>query len=139
MANQYLLLALGCIITAVLIGGCSDASSAPDPVIRTVPPTEAYALIDEMGQRPEFVIIDVRRPDEFAAGHIPGAVNIDSAAFPEYITGLDPGGVYVVYCQRGGRSAGVCTMMQEAGFGEVYEIEGGISAWKAAGLPVTGE
>ncbi|NLM30777.1 MAG: rhodanese-like domain-containing protein, partial [Methanomicrobiales archaeon] len=38
-----------------------------------------------------------------------------------------------------GRSAGICNRMREAGFGGVYEIAGGISAWKAAGLPVTGE
>ena len=139
MVNLFLLLSLGCIVTAVLVGGCSSASSAPDPVVRTVPPTEASALIEERGQQPGFVIVDVRRPDEFAAGHIPGAGNIASATFPEHIAGLDPDGVYVVYCQRGGRSAGVCTMMQEAGFGEIYEIEGGISAWKAAGLPVTGD
>ncbi len=139
MANQYLLLALGCVIAAVLIGGCSSTDPAPDQIVRTVPPVEASALIEDMGQQPGFVIIDVRRPDEFAGGHIPGAINIDSATFPEHIAGLDPGGVYVVYCQRGGRSAGICNRMREAGFGGVYEIAGGISAWKAAGLPVTGE
>ncbi len=123
---------------AVLIGGCSGADPTPDRIIRTLPPVEASALIEEMRRHPEFAIIDLRRSDEFAGGHIPGAVNIDSAASPEHIAGLDPDGVYVVYCQRGGRSAGVRKMMQEAGFSEVYEIEGGIGAWKAAGLPVTG-
>jgi phage shock protein E len=137
----YALLAIGCSITmAVLICGCSSAGPAPeDRIIRTIPPTEASTLIEENVQRPEFVIIDVRRPDEFAGGHIPGAINIDSALFSEQIGGLDPDGTYVIYCQRGARSAGIRELMREAGFREVYEVEGGISAWKAVGLPVVAE
>jgi rhodanese-related sulfurtransferase len=138
MVDPYLSLAFGCIVMAVLIGGCSSAGPAPDQIIRTVPPPEASALIEEMGQRPEFVIIDTRRPDEFAGGHIPGAINIDSATFSEHIAELDPDGIYVIYCRTGVRSVGVREAMREAGFGEVYEIEGGIGAWKAAGLPVAG-
>lgn len=138
MVDLPLLLALGSIIAAVLIGGCLGDGPAPerDQVVRTILPAEASALIDKMGQSPEFAIIDVRRPDEFAGGHIPDAVNIDSAHFSEHIAGLDLNGTYVVYCQRGVRSAGVREQMRDAGFREVYEIEGGMSAWTAAGLPV---
>ena len=136
MANPYSLLTIGCIIMAVLIGGCSSASTAPDQVIQSVSPVEASTLIEEMGQRPEFIIIDVRRADEFADGHIPSAINIDSNVFLEHIVGLNPDGAYLIYCQRGARSASVCEMMRDAGFIEVYEVEGGLSAWEAAGLPV---
>ncbi|WP_214084183.1 rhodanese-like domain-containing protein [Methanoculleus sp.] len=131
------LLVAGSIIAAVLIGGCLGGGPEPgDPNIRVVSPAEASALIEERGDDPSFVVIDARRPDEFAGGHIPGAINIDSADFSEHLDSLDPDGTYVVYCLRGGRSAGVCELMREAGFREVYDIEGGMSAWKAAGLPV---
>lgn len=129
----------GSIIALVLIGGCLGGAPAPeDRIVRVVSPGEAFALIEENGGNPGFVVIDVRRPDEFAAGHIRGAINIDSAGFPEQLSSLDPDGAYVIYCRRGVRSAGVRELMREAGFSEVYDIEGGMNAWQAAGLPVAG-
>ncbi|WP_243668789.1 rhodanese-like domain-containing protein [Methanoculleus chikugoensis] len=92
-----------------------------------------------MKQDPTFVIIDVRRPDEYAGGHIPGAINIDSTHLSEHLESLDPDGTYLLCCQRGGgRSAGAREVMEKAGFREVYDVKGGMSAWQAAGLPVTG-
>ncbi|WP_292365338.1 MULTISPECIES: rhodanese-like domain-containing protein [unclassified Methanoculleus] len=133
------LLAVLLAVALVLAGGCLEGSPAPDDqVVRTITPSEASALIEEREGDPGFVIVDVRRPDEFAGGHIPGAININSAEFSEHLDGLDPEATYLVYCQRAGRSAGVREMMREAGFCEVYEIEGGLNAWEAAGLPVTG-
>ncbi len=108
-------------------------------VILTVPPTRASILIEERKRDPGFVIIDLRRPDEFATGHIPGAINIDSRRFGECLPDLDRDGTYVLCCQRGGRSAGIREVMREAGFREVYDVEGGMSAWTAAGLSVTRE
>jgi phage shock protein E len=134
-----LLLALLVAATFALAGGCLDGSPPPDTqVVRTITPDEAFAMIEERGDDPDFVIVDVRRPEEFAAGHIPGAININSAGFSEQIDGLDTEATYLIYCQWGARSAGVRELMREAGFREVYEIEGGVSAWEAAGLPVTG-
>ncbi len=131
------LLIAGSTIAAVLIGGCLGGGPVSgDRNIRIIPPAEASALIEEMGGSPGFVVIDVRRPDEFAGGHIPGAINIHSAHFSEHLGSMDPDATYVICCQRGGRSAGVRELMREAGFREVYEIGGGMNAWQAAGLPV---
>jgi rhodanese-related sulfurtransferase len=132
-----LMLAIGSVIAITLIGGCLGSSPAPENgTVRTVPPAEALILFEERGDSPGFVIIDVRRPDEFAGGHIAGAININSATFSERLADLEPEGTYIIYCQGGARSAGVREMMREAGFREVYEIEGGINAWTTAGLPV---
>lgn len=129
----------GSAIAAVLIGGCVGGGPAPeDQTSRTISPAEASALIGEMKQDPTFVIIDVRRPDEYAGGHIPGAINIDSTHLSEHLESLDPDGTYLLCCQRGGRSAGAREVMEKAGFREVYDVKGGMSAWQAAGLPVTG-
>lgn len=122
----------------LITGGCLGNSLAPeDRVVRTITPIEASTLIEERGGDPGFVIIDVRRPDEFAGGHIPGAINIDSAHLSEHLGDLDREATCLIYCQRGGRSAGVREVMRDAGFREIYDIGGGLSAWKAAGLPVT--
>lgn len=127
----------GSTIAAVLIGGCVGGDPASgDRVNRTLSPAEASALIEEMKQDPEFVIIDVRRPDEYAGGHITDAINIDSAQISERLNSLDPDGTYLLCCQRGGRSAGAREVMEGAGFHNVYEVKGGMSAWQAAGLPV---
>ena len=131
------LLAIGSAIAVVLLAGCLDEKPASgDRISRSIPPVGASALIDERGEDPKFVVIDVRRPDEFATGHIPGAINLNSANITEHFRSLDPDATYLLCCQRGGRSAGVREKMEEAGFREVYDVEGGMGAWQAAGLPV---
>lgn len=87
------------------------------------------------------VILDVREPNEYLAGHIPGAVNIPRGVLEFNVSGYlqerdQPGMVYL-YCRSGGRGALAADTMQELGYGEVCSVEGGFEAWKNAGLPVT--
>lgn len=86
-------------------------------------------------------VIDVRTPGEFTNGHIPGAQNIDisGASFTENVRTLDKDAKYIVNCQMGGRSARAVSLLKELGFKNAMNLEGGINAWKAAGLPVEGE
>lgn len=62
-------------------------------------------------------MIDVRTPEEYAAGHIEGAVLVDvqASTFDEDIAGLDPDATYVVYCRSGNRSAQAAQRMRDAG------------------------
>lgn len=85
-------------------------------------------------------VIDVRTPAEFAEGHIPGARNLDiyDSSFEKEIHALKPDAMYVVNCQSGGRSAKACAKMLELGLVGTMNLEGGITAWKKAGLPVEG-
>lgn len=87
----------------------------------------------------EAVLIDVREPDEFKAHHIPRAFSVPLASLPEMMTRLRlPQGTRVVFhCQKGGRGAQACAVAGQAA-GNVYNLEGGIEAWSAAGLPVIG-
>lgn len=84
-------------------------------------------------------LLDVRTPEEFAEGHIEGAVNMDvqSADFNTQVSALDKNKAYYVYCRSGRRSASAQEIMKEAGFKQVYNLEGGILAWEKEGLPVT--
>ena len=80
---------------------------------------------------PEAIILDVRRPDEFEEGHLPGALNINvmSPDFSIQLDNLDHDKAYYVYCKSGGRSTSACLAMQSMGFTEVYNMVGGIMAW----------
>jgi rhodanese-related sulfurtransferase len=84
-------------------------------------------------------VLDVRTPAEFASGHLAGAVNLDvqAATFADAVAGLDPAGTYAVYCHSGNRSAVAAAYLADHGFDAVYQLEGGITAWQAAGRPVT--
>lgn len=83
------------------------------------------------------IIVDVRAPEEFARGHIPGAVNI-SWEEPERIAALDaPNGV-ALYCMVGPRARKGEAALLALGVDEVLHIEGGLAAWMSAGLPVAG-
>ncbi len=88
---------------------------------------------------PGVVVLDVRRPDEFAAGHIAGAQNlsVEAPGFADAIARLDKGATYAVYCHSGRRSAIAVQQMVDSGFKNLEELQGGIQAWVSAGLPTT--
>jgi rhodanese-related sulfurtransferase len=78
------------------------------------------------------VLLDVRRPDEFAAGHLPGAINLDfyRPDFADQVALLDKAKAYYVYCRSGARSANASNMMGSAQFTKVANMLGGILAWE---------
>lgn len=84
-------------------------------------------------------IIDVRTPAEFAAGCLPGAKNIDikSPDFSSQIGALDKNGSYLVYCKSGVRSDQAATQMKQAGFNNIIQLKGGITAWATAGYSLS--
>jgi len=84
------------------------------------------------------VILDVRTPEEFAAGHIPGAVNLDVSApdFQEKAARLDRNRIYLVHCASGVRSARACEKLNRLDFLNLYNLPGGFRAWAKAGKPV---
>ncbi len=82
------------------------------------------------------VVIDVRTPEEYASGHVPGAVNIPFEQVAERISEIQaPHGV-ALYCMVGPRARKGESALLAAGFATVFHLEGGLTAWKKAGLPV---
>ena len=86
-------------------------------------------------KRPGTTIVDVRTPQEYAQGHLQGAVNLDvsSADFAARLATLDPSAPYAVYCHSGNRSGVAVAAMAEQGFTDAYHLGGGIGAWQSAG------
>ena len=84
------------------------------------------------------VILDVRQPDEFAAGHLAKAVNLDwlnPSAFSEGMAKLDKDHTYYIYCRSGRRSNAAASKMKREGF-RVFDMKGGYLQWTSEGRPV---
>ncbi|MCX5786622.1 MAG: rhodanese-like domain-containing protein [Elusimicrobia bacterium] len=84
-------------------------------------------------------VIDIRTPDEYAAGHLEKVnMNLDYYApdFKDQLAKLDKNVKYLIYCRSGGRSGKTLVMMKDMGFTEAHDIAGGINAWIAAGYPI---
>ena len=128
----------------LVTGGCAyitgeNTCTRPhDQEIYDVTTTKADNLIQENAGNPDFIVIDVRTPEEYASGYIDAAINIDyyAADFREQLAALDKDKTYLIYCRTGRRSADARDIMAELGFREIYNMSGGIVSWEAEGLPV---
>jgi phage shock protein E len=117
--------------------GLVYAASAPCSLAAAAQATDvsveqARKLIRDRGGEAGFVVLDVRTPAEFAGGHLPGAVNLDSQA-PDFLTrlgGLDRGKNYLVYCRSGSRSAIAAQAMERMEFPRVYHMREGMIGWE---------
>ena len=98
-------------------------------------PLDARQAQRDLGQ---YHVIDVREPHEFDGplGHIDGAQLIPLGQLPGAVHRLDPSRRTLVVCRSGGRSARGCDVLAAAGFGEVFNLDGGMNRWSSLGLPV---
>lgn len=127
--RPLVLLALAAVF---VLGACSSTDTGTSTeAVRTVAAAEAVGMLDTR------TVIDVRTPEEFAAGHVAGAVNIDVDAsdFGTKISALDPEDPYLVYCRSGRRSAIAADAMAEAGFTDIVDA-GGLEPLVEAGAPI---
>lgn len=131
--RRALLVLVSVLSIGLLAAGCSS-SPAGSSTVSTVSAPEFASVVQRSGTQ----VVDVRTPAEFATGHLPGAVNLDVSApgFSEQVAALDPAGTYAVYCRSGNRSQSATAQMLEAGLATVYELDGGILTWTAAGYPL---
>jgi phage shock protein E len=114
---------------ALTAAACSDSGEIADPA-------EAEAA-DLAGLPSTRTVIDVRTPEEFAAGHVEGALLIDVSTpdFAARIAALDPEGEYLVYCRSGNRSAQAVATMRDTGLD--VEDGGGLGDMEADGWTFT--
>jgi rhodanese-related sulfurtransferase len=75
------------------------------------------------------VLVDVREPEEFSAGHVPGAINLPLGTLPGSAAKLDHDARTIVICQTGHRSVTASRRLMKDGFSDVRNVKGGTSAW----------
>jgi rhodanese-related sulfurtransferase len=144
--NLMISVFLGALIIGVLLtSGCIQTgnntahSETQIQIIENITPEEAYISIQENEDNPNFVILDVRTPEEFLGEYIENAVNLDyySDTFRNDLDKLDKNKTYFIYCRSGRRSENALNIMKELDFREVYNMLGGIIKWKSERLPTT--
>lgn len=143
------------IAAALLVAGCSDTTEGAEAEptttasgdtsatagagVRVVSPVDGAAIAADPPA--DLVVLDVRTADEFAEGHLDGAIMLDFYAddFADQVAQLDPDVPYLLYCRSGNRSGQTAALMADLGFADVADIDGGILAWSDAGLEIVAE
>jgi len=130
--NHWLLFLALVLILALLV-----ASMAKDRLLgfKEIKPGEAVEMINHQ----DAVVLDVREPAEYSAGHILDAVNVPLAALEERIGELEPyrGRPLIVCCRTGPRAARASALLRRKDFAAVSKLSGGMQAWEGAGLPLS--
>jgi rhodanese-related sulfurtransferase len=130
--NGVLIIAIVVVIAAIAFV-ISRATNQASSATAKMTPAEYQAQFSVAAA--DHLLLDVRTPEEFASGHIPGAVNISVDALASRLSELPTNQPIVVYCRSGNRSVTASQILAEAGYTSIYDL-GGIIAWEAAGLPV---
>ncbi|RQO29798.1 hypothetical protein DBR32_14535 [Taibaiella sp. KBW10] len=121
------------VLSLMSLSSCQGGSAA------SVEKLKATAFETKVKEEGTAQLLDVRTPEEYATGHIEGAVNnnVDAAGFDQNVAHLDKEKPVLVYCKGGGRSADAATKLKALGFKKVYDLEGGMLAWNSNKLPVS--
>lgn len=125
--SPWLLLALGALTLVLSFGARALADGAISPGV-------AAKLIKEMKS---LQLIDVRTPAEYTVGHLAKAELIPLQELEGRLTEIDKAKPVLLYCRSGNRSGLALRVLYDHGYTQAQHMEGGISAWQAAGLPVT--
>lgn len=138
------LISIALLLLAVHIGACQNTgvkqqqeATTGNAIKNTI---SAGEFEKTLSAKPTAQLIDVRTPEEYAGGHLNNAVNINVMGndFEQQVAKLDKSKPVMVYCKAGSRSAKAADKMQEMGFKEIYNLDGGIMKWESEGKPLAG-
>ncbi len=133
MTRRFLAMSIAAALAVTACGG-----TVTEPKVETVAAARFAEIIDEAPNG--LVILDLRTPAEFNAGHIQGAINIDyyETAFLNNLDALDKSVTYAIYCRLGDRSDDTRGIMESLGFTNISELGNGVVTWYESGLPLEG-
>ena len=116
------------ILSVLMLTSCAGTSNNKTNTYRQISMDEAVKM---MSEETGYIILDVRRPDEFAAGHIPGSINVanESIGTDEIPELPDKNQLIMVYCRSGRRSKEASEKLVKLGYTNIVEF-GGILDWK---------
>lgn len=128
--NWYLFVALGVILFLLAVGPISQQIYG----IKNANAAQTVQLLN----RENAVVVDVREPKEFSAGHIPNAINLPLSSLKDRLRDLDKykNKPVIMSCRSGNRSQKGAVILRKHGFPTVYNLSGGLLAWERDNLPV---
>ncbi|MEZ4721871.1 MAG: rhodanese-like domain-containing protein [Flavobacteriales bacterium] len=125
---------LNYVVVALMLmtSACGQTQSANVDVVKNVKVEEFKTNLESMEN---VQLVDVRTPGEWQSGIIEGAhlIDINGSSFKEDVAKLDRSVPVLVYCRSGGRSSSAASIMADMGFTQVYNLQGGITAWAGSG------
>ncbi len=120
--------------------GCSSrrTAAAPPAAAKSMPPpiTQDQLLERQAKHDPTLFVIDARTPQEYAAGHVPGAVNIPYDQVAAHLGEIPKDEDVVVYCHSGRRAGLAAETLEKAGYKRLLHLQGDMQAWQKDGRPV---
>ena len=135
------------VLAACLVAGWTGPAVAAGPQAPAAAPAGQKKIDDKasllladvkklMAERKDLLLIDVRVPQEFDQGYIEGSRNVPFIDLMEGRHALPKDKPLLLICSIGGRSFAAVQLLQEKGYTEVYNLDGGLKAWQRAGMPV---
>jgi len=128
------------LVAAIALAACGGAPAAvpaaPAAQAQRLPPDIDVATAASLRGGSDVVMLDVRTPEEYAQGHIPGVVSIPLNQVPSRLAEIPKDKTVVVTCRTGNRSAQAAQLLRQRGYNNVHNMLGGIAAWEKAGYPV---
>ena len=127
------------LLCLVLIGfWFQTCSTDSNNLLKTISPKMASDLIAKHKNNTDFIILDVRTPQEFNNGHIEKAILLDfySKTYTDGLKRLDKSKTYLIYCRSGNRSGKTLDLIKNMGFSQVYNMDQGIRGWLSMGFSV---
>ena len=139
MKKKHILIVL--IIAVLALAACGGSAPAVETASQQVdldalPIELTVQQVADIMNHPDVVLIDVREPSEYAAGHIPGVKLIPLGSLPSRVNEIPKDKFVVMTCRSGNRSGQATKFLRDQGFDNVHNMTGGINAWHQAGLPV---
>ena len=124
-----------------MLGMAACTHAADGASSKPVAPSRKIQIedFDRLRVTTNHVVLDVRTPEEYRAGHVPHSVNLNvhDPDFAKQLKSLDPSKTYLVHCARGKRSALATDQMTQRGLTNVLDFTGGFELWQKSGKPVT--
>ena len=130
-ARKMLLATAGALLAGLGVAG------EPKPSAVTLPTMTQQQLLEHQAKHAEHLfVLDVRRPDEFAQGHVPGAVNVPLDELGARLSAVPRDKDVVIYCRTGRRSQLAADLLAANGYTRLSHLEGDMQAWLEKGRPV---
>ena len=131
------------LLVVLALVACGNQPAAPAPAADlaatdtlNLPVDLDAATVEEIRNRDDVVLIDVRENSEYVEGHIPGATLIPLGQIPDRLDEIPTDKTVVAVCHSGNRSSQATNFLREQGFDNVHNMQGGMNAWGQAGYEI---